>query len=168
MRFAAFLAALLAVCALTTAPLASAHAARIAADPADGAQLARGPAQVSATFNEPLQTAFASMVVVGPDGNTWSAGEPRVQGAVISVDVRPLGPVGRYTANYRVTSADGHVVNGAWSFQLTAAGTGTPGPAATGAAPASGFPIWPFVAVAVAAIAIAAGLVLYRGKPKLR
>jgi copper resistance protein C len=164
MRFVAFLAGLLAVCALATAPAASAHAARIAVDPADGAQLARGPASVSATFNEPLQTAFASMVVVGPDGNTWSSGDPRVQGAVISVDVRPLGPAGRYTVNYRVTSADGHVVNGAWAFQLTAPGTGTPGPAASGAASADGFPIWPFVAIGVAAVAIGAGVALYRGK----
>ena len=33
--------------------------------------------------------------------------------------------------NYRVTSADGHVVSGSWSFELTVAGTGTPGPSAT-------------------------------------
>ena len=30
--------------------------------------------------------------------------------------VRPLGPAGTYTVNYRLTSADGHVVNGSWSF----------------------------------------------------
>ena len=106
----ALLGVLLAVIALTTAPTASAHAVRIATDPAVDAVLATGPPQVSATFNEHLQTAFAAMTVVGPDGNLWSTGEPRVQGAVISIDVMPLGPAGTYTANYRVTSADGHVV----------------------------------------------------------
>ena len=35
--------------------------------PAVDAVLATGPAQVSATFNEHLQTAFAAMTVVGPD-----------------------------------------------------------------------------------------------------
>ena len=133
---AALLGALLAVIALTTAPTASAHATRIATDPAVNAVLATGPSQVSATFNEHLQTTFAAMTVVGPDGNLWSTGEPRVQGAVISVDVMPLGPAGTYTVNYRVTSADGHVVSGSWPFQLTTAGTGRPGPPAA-AAPAT-------------------------------
>jgi len=65
--------------------------------PAVDAVLATGPAQVSATFNEHLQTAFAAMTVVGPDENLWSTGEPRVDGAVISIDVMPLGPAGTYT-----------------------------------------------------------------------
>ena len=69
---------------------------------------------------------FAAMTVVGPDANLWSIGDPRVQGAVISIGVRPLGPAGTYTVNYRVTSADGHPVSGSWSFQLTTAGRGTP------------------------------------------
>ncbi len=102
----------------------------LATDPAADAALTTGPHRVSATFNEQLQTTFAAMTVVGPDGNVWSTGEPTVQGAVVSVAVRPLGPAGTYTANYRVTSADGHVVSGSWSFRLTVPGTGTPGPAA--------------------------------------
>jgi len=105
---AALLGELLAAVALTTAPMASAHATRIATDPAVNAVLTTGPSQVSATFNEHLQTTFAAMTVVGPDGNLWTTGQPRVQGAVISIDVMPLGPAGPYTVNYRVTSADGH------------------------------------------------------------
>src|SRR6202000_2848533 len=102
------------------------------------------------TFNEQLQTSFAAMAVVGPDGKLWSVGEPTVQGAVVSVGVRPLGPIGSYTVNYRVTSADGHVVSGSWSFRLTVAGTGTPGPAAQPADDsADAVPIWPFVLGAV-------------------
>ena len=72
--------------------VASAHAARIATDPAENAALAEGPQRVSATFNEQLQPEFAAMTVVGPDGNLWSSGDPQVQGAVIGVGVRPLGP----------------------------------------------------------------------------
>ena len=102
----------------------------MSSEPADNAVLTAGPDQVSATFNERLQTTFAAMAVVGPDGNLWSTGEPTVQGAVVSVGLRPLGPAGTYTVNYRVTSADGHVVSGSWSFRLTVPGTGTPGPAA--------------------------------------
>ncbi|MHC9294639.1 copper resistance CopC family protein [Mycobacterium sp. LTG2003] len=136
--------------ALAGAGTASAHATRVAADPAEKAALTESPQRVSATFNEQLQEAFAAMTVVGPDGNLWSDGEPQVEGAVVSVGVRPLGPTGTYTVNYRVTSADGHVVSGSWTFDLTVAGTGTPGPAA--AAPSSsdeGLPVWPFVLAAV-------------------
>jgi methionine-rich copper-binding protein CopC len=142
--------ALLMVLTLAGAGIASAHATRIATDPAENAVLTQSPQRVSATFNEALQSAFAAMTVVGPDGNLWSIGDPQVQGAVIGVGVRPLGPAGTYTVNYRATSADGHVVSGTWSFQLTMAGTGTPGPSATAPAdPAdTGMPIWPFVLLA--------------------
>ena len=132
--------------------VAAAHAIRIATDPADKAALAAGPDRVSATFNERMQTTFAAMTVVGPDGNLWSTGDPQVQGAVVSVALRPLGPTGTYTVNYRATSADGHVVSGSWSFELTRAGSGEPGPpAATPAEP--GLPVWPFVVGATVLIA---------------
>jgi methionine-rich copper-binding protein CopC len=147
----ALVACALGLLALVGAGSASAHAVRVATDPAPDTALAKGPPRVSATFNEQLQTTFAAMTVVGPDGNLWSNGAaPQVQGAVVSVELRPLGPVGTYTVNYRVTSADGHVVSGAWSFRLTEAGTGTPGPpVAAGEAADGGLPIWPFVAAAV-------------------
>ncbi|MED5816442.1 copper resistance CopC family protein [Mycolicibacterium sp. 050232] len=144
---------ILAASALVGAPAASAHAVRIAADPAEHAALTTSPPQVSATFNEALQPAFANMTVVGPDHNLWSEGDPKVAGAVLSVGVRPLGPAGTYTVNYRVTSADGHVVSGSWSFDLTVAGTGTPGPAASAPTQSGGgIAVWPFVLVAVVLI----------------
>jgi methionine-rich copper-binding protein CopC len=153
----ACIGALLAVVAMTTAGTASAHAVRIATDPAQDAALAQGPVRVSATFNEQLQKDFAAMTVVGPDGNLWSSGDTLVDGAIASVAVLPLGPVGTYTVNYRVTSADGHVVSGSWSFRLTTAGSGKPGPAAAGEGSGGGGgpPVWPFVVVA--AVVIGAG-----------
>jgi copper resistance protein C len=149
---------------LGNAGVAAAHAARIASDPVEDASVSKSPSRVSATFNEAMQSQFAAMTVVGPDGDLWSTGEPEVNGAIISVGVRPLGPSGTYTVNYRATSADGHVVSGSWSFQLTVAGTGTPGPPvaeASGppAADASGnseatggIPVWPFFVGAVVII----------------
>ena len=163
MRFAALLAGLVAI-AIAVAPVASAHSVLLATDPAKGAKLDRGPAQVSATFNEPLQTVFGAMTVVGPDANLWSTGDPRVSGAVISVALRPLGPAGSYTVNYRVTSADGHVVTGSWAFELTTPGSGTPGPPAASTAATGGIPVWPFVAGGAAVIVIATGWALRRAK----
>ncbi|NDJ91143.1 copper resistance CopC family protein [Mycolicibacter kumamotonensis] len=164
--------ALAALFALVAPGVAGAHAVLVSADPAGGAELTRGPDRVSATFNEQLQTSFAAMTVVGPDGHLWSTGETQVRGTVASVAVRPLGPAGTYTVNYRVTSADGHVVSGSWPFRLTVAGTGEPGPAVTDhgeapppiprryADPEADLPIWPFVAGAVALVG--AGLWLNR------
>lgn len=161
----AFIAALVAAVALVGAPAASAHAARIASDPADNAALAEGPQRVNATFSEQLQAEFAAMTVVGPDGNLWSDGSPQVQGAVIAVGVRPLGPAGTYTVNYRVTSTDGHPVSGSWSFRLTVAATGTPGPAAAKPADTSGgaIPVWPFL---VAGALIIGGGILWAARRK--
>ena len=141
--------------AILWAGAASAHAARVSVDPAENAVLGVGPARVSATFNEQLQTTFAAMTVVVPDGNLWSSGQPQVQGAVVSLGVPPLGPSGNYTVNYRVTSADGHVVSGSWSFQLSVAGTGTPGPAAA-ASDDRDAPVWPFVAITLVLVGGAA------------
>jgi copper resistance protein C len=154
--WAALLLAAMVSTATLTAPSASAHAARVSADPADNAVLTAGPARVTATFNERLQTTFAAMTVVGPDGNQWASGEPSVQGAVVGVGVRPLGPAGTYTVNYRVTSADGHVVSGSWSFRVTVPGTGTPGPPAAGPDGGRSVPVWPFAAAAVALVALGA------------
>jgi copper resistance protein C len=142
------------------AAAANAHAARVSVDPAENAAVSTGPTRVRATFNEDLQTTFAAMTVVGPDGNLWTSGQPQVQGPVVSVGVRPLGPTGTYTVNYRVTSADGHVVSGSWSFRLTAPGTGTPGPAADAADNGQGdVPVWPFI---VGALVVVGGAVLWQ------
>lgn len=167
--FAALAVLLLSLAAgtLGNVGVAAAHAARIAADPVENASLPQAPTKVSATFNEEMQPQFAAMTVVGPDGNLWSTGEPEVDGAMVSVGVRPLGPSGTYTVNYRATSADGHVVSGSWSFQLTVAGTGAAGPPAATAPPAadasgtseddSGIPVWPFYVGAV--LIVGAGVV---------
>ena len=150
------LAASLLVMAVAGAGAASAHATRVAADPVENTELSQSPQEVSATFNEAMQPQFAAMTVVGPDGNLWSTGDPKVDGAVVSVGVRPLGPSGTYTVNYRVTSADGHVVSGSWSFRLTVASTGTPGPSAsTTTPPDDGIPVWPFFVAA--GVIVAAG-----------
>ena len=153
------LAISLAAAAVAGAGMASAHATRLATDPVENTELTKAPEKVSAMFNEALQPSFAAMTVVGPDGNLWSTGDPQVDGAVVSVRVRPLGPSGTYTVNYRVTSADGHVVSGSWSFKLTVSGAGTPGPPASATSPANdGIPVWPFF---VAAGVIVAGGALW-------
>ena len=137
---------------ITGVGTASAHTVLTASDPPPGAVLSVGPNRVSATFNEELQTGFAAMTLVGPDGNLWSAGDPEVRGAQAGVAVRPLGPSGNYTVNYRVTSADGHAVSGSWTFTVTAPSTGSPGPAVADTTESHRIALWPFI--------VGAGLVI--------
>lgn len=157
--------------ALAMPAVASAHAQLVSSDPPADATVATAPVRVSATFNEELEPAFAAMTVVGPDQAQWAAGPPEVAATEMSMPVKPLGPAGTYTVNYRVTSADGHVVEGAWSFELTTPGTSTSASpmestptsssttvaAPTGAAPSDGLPAWPFL---VAAPVVVIGAVL--------
>ena len=141
--------------ALLTAQVASAHAVRVAAEPADGAALATGPDRVSAT----LQRAIANQlrgddgrrtryqhVVYRRSGGAGRGGQRRRASTW-------TGP-GNYTVNYRVTSADGHVVAGSWSFRLQPPpGTGAPGPAAAGGTDnGDDAPVWPFVLITVAIV----------------
>lgn len=158
------MAAVLGAALLIGAGPASAHSYLVSSTPPDGTSLTNGPTRVTLTFNEQLQTSFDSLSVVGPDGNRWSTGDTKVQGANVSIALTELGPVGKYTIAYRVVSADSHPVAGTVNFVLTTAGHGTPGPKA-GAAQSSGasgpsgggVSAWPFIVGAV--VVVGAGLV---------
>lgn len=143
---------------------ASAHSALVGSDPAAGASVSVGPQTARLTFNEALQTQFASMTVVGPDGNLWSKGEPTIDGPNATVPVGELGPTGTYTIAYRVTSADGHPVSGTVQFTLTEPGNGTPGPAAnpnkSDDDSGSSFPVWIPIAGGALVLVVALALVL--------
>lgn len=132
---------------------ATAHSAVVSSNPADGATVEVGPQRATITFNEPLQPNFPAMTVVGPDGNLWSKGEPVVDGRTLSVEVGALGPAGEYRMAYRVTSADGHVVDGERRFTLSRAGNGTPGPAANAqggnGGSGGGLPVWVYIVGAI-------------------
>ena len=158
-RLALVLAGIVAALMLSSGT-ASAHSVVIGSTPDNGSSVDAGPAQASVTFNEAIQSQFAALTVVGPDGNLWSRGEPTVSAATISIDVGDLGPTGTYTIAYRVTSADGHPVSGTRTFELTTAGQGTPGPAADANASSDtgsgGIPLWPFLIAA--GVAIVGGL----------
>ncbi len=153
---------------LAAAAPAAAHTELISSDPAEGSSTAESPVRIALTFSEPVQAGFTTVTVVGPDGTQWQAGPPTQDGAVVTVPVRPLGPVGEYTVGYRVLSADSHPVQGAIRFTLTSPGPITataPAPSGDGvpesdAAPkrpgsaadgsdSGGMPVWPWIAGAV-------------------
>jgi hypothetical protein len=113
---------------------AFAHTRLESSNPADGSKLDSVPGTISLTFNEAVQSEFATLKVVGPDGTEYQTGTVSAADGQVSTAVSPLGPAGAYQVGYRVVSDDGHPVQGTLSFILT-----TPGPAA--AAPASAVPV---------------------------
>ncbi|MGV8872527.1 MAG: copper resistance CopC family protein [Rhodococcus sp. (in: high G+C Gram-positive bacteria)] len=157
---------------LIAAPIASAHSQVTGYSPAEGSSIASSPATASVSFNEVPQAQFATLNVVGPDGNLWSKGDARIEGDSVVVDVGELGPIGDYTLAYRITSADGHPVSGTATFTLTEAGSGTPGASADASGTSEeaegsflgGY--GPIVLIVVAVLAFAGALAFALRKPK--
>lgn len=112
---------------------AAAHSALVSSDPADGSTLAAAPAHVTLTFNEPAVTLGTVVQVRAADGRVVSAGDPVLTDASVTQDLTGELPAGAYTVLWRVTSADGHPIEGQLTFTAqgpTTAG-GPPGTAAT-------------------------------------
>lgn len=118
--------------AVLSAPAAAAHSALVSASPEQNATVQEAPQQITATFNEEISTEFAHLTVM-LDGTNHAAGDPQVSGRELSVGVGELPP-GEYTVGYRVVSADGHPVQGSWSFTLAGADGAAPAPSGNGAA----------------------------------
>ncbi|HZA10409.1 copper resistance CopC family protein [Mycobacterium sp.] len=110
------LAVLLAAMTFVDPASASAHAWVTATDPPRNATISKAPSQVTTTFSEAVTSPQVN--VVGPDHKEWSTGAATSAGADISVGMRPSPSPGIYTVNYKVTSGDGHVINGSWTFTL--------------------------------------------------
>jgi methionine-rich copper-binding protein CopC len=118
------------LCALTLLTLsalpAQAHTDLVSSTPENGEVVATWPTQISLTFNEPLQT------VEGKQANTVTvhnavaeeleANDISVNGATITVPVKSNETPGLVLVSYRVASADGHVVEGEYTFNY---GSGT-------------------------------------------
>lgn len=97
---------------------AQAHTELIAMDPVSGSTVTSSPTVVSLTFGEDVQALGSTIVVLDPNGNEVQTGRLRVDGASISMDLRPLAATGTYHVNFRVMSADGHIVNGSETFEF--------------------------------------------------
>ncbi len=125
--------------AVTVAPTASAHDALVSTYPSGGSTILTIPDTVVLRFDQPCAVLGTQVVVLGPAGNVAS-GAPRLVDDDVRQAVAPGSPAGSYTVNWRVTSADGHPVQGTFSFTTSAKARGTPpSPDGTaGARPPSG------------------------------
>ena len=148
---------------LGSAGNASAHDVLIGSDPADGAELATPPAQVTFTFDQPVQNFNPEVVITGPDGQHRPSNTVTVTGNVVTGTFTDTAK-GAYIAAYRIISADGHPVTGEVHFTLT---TGTTAAAAPGptSRPTTGSSAWIWIGLLAAALLIAAAIAIVIRKP---
>ena len=114
------LLALLSTIALIALPFgAFAHTTLISSDPAHDSVIENWPDHITLTFGEPLQVLTGAQInkVSVTNANAQSLeGSTTVKGAVLSVAVQPNTVAGPVLVNYRIAAADGHVLDGEFSF----------------------------------------------------
>jgi methionine-rich copper-binding protein CopC len=101
---------------------ASAHASLVGSDPKDGATLTAAPATITFTFNENIGNP-AYIAVTAPNGSKVDVGDVRAIDNTITATLPDVDQKGRYTASYRVVSADGHPVEGTIHYSSKAGRT---------------------------------------------
>ena len=102
---------------------ASAHAALVGSDPAEGASLTAAPATATLTFNENVGN--GQLAVQAPDGSTVAVADVRATDNRLTATIDDAGQRGTYSLSYRVVSADGHPVTGTIAFDVTTGRTVT-------------------------------------------
>jgi methionine-rich copper-binding protein CopC len=143
---------------------ASAHDVLTATLPADGTRVARTPGEVVLTFDQPAVAMGTQVLVTGPTGQV-QVGPARLVDSTVTQTVAGGAPAGAYTVAWRVTSADGHPVSGAFTFTSADAGTGTPptvSPAPATAPPARPGRPWGVAGVLAAVAVVVVALVVRR------
>ncbi|GHD02490.1 copper resistance CopC family protein [Zhihengliuella salsuginis] len=113
---ALFAALLLAVGAATAVSLASASTAHahdqlISTDPADGAALEAPPEQLTLTFSGEIQDIGTTVELVDAEGAEHAVDLAADRGD-LAITPQAALPAGDYTLSWRVTSSDGHPIEG--------------------------------------------------------
>ncbi|HET7479980.1 MAG TPA: copper resistance protein CopC [Rubrobacteraceae bacterium] len=171
---------------------ALAHAGILKASPEYDEDVSKPPEQVRIRFNESVEAAFSPMEVFNQQGKRVDLDDANTDpdnSAVLVASLNPNLPSGTYTVKWRVTSADGHPINGKYKFTVKSAGeagesqpAGTreqeqaasqekPKPAArggSGSGSSTANSVWLYSGIGLGALAVVAlvGVALQRrGKP---
>jgi copper transport protein len=110
----------LAALALAAPGSAFAHATLVRTSPADGAVLARAPAQVTVTFDDTVRVAGGNAAVDNAGGASVLAGRPTARGRVLLVPLRTGLRDGAYSVRWSIVSDDGHREEGVLAFAVGA------------------------------------------------
>ena len=99
---------------------ALAHANLVEASPPRGSEVSKPPERIELRFSEPVDAEFDPVVVRAAGGARVDAHDARVDpkdARVVLADLERV-PEGSYTVEWRVTSIDGHVVEGRYDFAM--------------------------------------------------
>jgi hypothetical protein len=83
---------------------------------------------VQLRFNEPVEAAFSPLKVSDQQSNRVDEDNARISSndaRLLVVDLKEELPKGSYTVDWHVTSADGHPVNGTYSFVVDGSTAGS-------------------------------------------
>lgn len=120
---ASLLAAIAAILLVASAQPARAHAALLETTPFDGQTVEEAPEQVTWTFNEAVTSTTGALRIFDADGERVDTGQQTQPAAdQLAIGLRDDVRDGTYIATYRVTSADGHLIRGAFVFSVGTAG----------------------------------------------
>jgi len=111
-----------------------AHAFLDSATPAEGSSVEEAPGELRLSFTEPIEVAFSSVTVTGPNGQNVAQAIPQ-SGITDSITV-PLGAMGpgEYTVEWRVLSIDTHTTDGKYTFTVLGDSGASPGTPPAGSA----------------------------------
>lgn len=101
-------------------PIILAHAIVVRTSPAQGGFAEGNISKVEVWYDAGIRDAFVALAVVSASGERVDKRDAAIDGADsahVSVSVNQLA-AGKYTARYRALSADGHLVSGAWEFEV--------------------------------------------------
>lgn len=117
---------LTAVFVLSMQGSASAHAVVTDISPDPDSVVGTAPAEVRLTFNEPVSATDTGIRVFDPSGAELAGLRAHAKDTTVSVDLPTLAEEGSYTVAWKVISADGHAIDGAFLFSVGKASLSEP------------------------------------------
>ena len=102
-----------------------AHAGILKASPEYDESVSKPPEQVRIQFNESVEAAFSPLEVYNQQGKRVDLDDARTDpdnSDILVAGLEPNLPDGAYSVKWRVTSADGHPIDGEYKFTAKGAG----------------------------------------------
>ena len=161
-RAAVALVSAVALVMLLAAP-GFAHAELKSTDPENGQRLETAPTRITMTFSESVNLVEGGIHLLKGGGQTVTTPDPTVDGHTVTWRMPRSLSDGAYVVSWRVVSADGHPIDGAFAFGVGAAAPVLPDNVADPGSSATTAP-WPVVGarlVGYLAFAAVAGVVAF-------
>lgn len=136
---------------------AGAHAVLLASSPAADAELDLAPIEIVLEFTETVSASDDAVVVLDPSGEQVEPEQIRATNTSVVATLPELSADGSYTVTWKVISADGHPVRGAYLFHLRERTLDAPADAADAGTPIAASAL----RAAGATIALAAVVLLF-------